>query len=617
MRKLYWTDSILFYNPHMRRSLSAHTLSFLCPILIGLIALLLYLPAIHFPFISFDDAGLIVLNPFIRELSPRTLRLVFSSYDPELYIPLTFISYQVDYLIGGLDPSIYHVTNILLHAMNAMLVFFVMNVWRRDAVLAAVVALLFAVHPINTEAVAWASARKDLLSSVFLLLSTLAFLRSEQSRDRRGGALAIALFACALLAKVTVLVLPFVLLLMLWMDRPLTRRDVRRVLPFVALSVIFGIIALFGKSGNFAQHSLWLYPLLAAKDVAFSLMHILLPWHYAVLYPQTTPVTLLSAEFALPALVTIGLIAMMIVLCKRARIVTAGLAIFLTFLLPSFLTFSKDGGLYFASDRYAYVAALGIFFLIASGLRWAYRQSSTVLAQRTIVAACGAVLIGLTVQTYRQEQVWHDAITLFTHATQLYPNAAVAWNDIGSAYMDDKNTEKALRNFQQAISVNPHFTVARLNIANIYRSEGKTAMAQQAYADAIAAIDHSKPVQADDLLPYYVLGEVLDTQGKTDEALALYRQAVTLGPGIAEAHYNLGVRLHKYGKTDEAIAEYRRSIALDRHNADAHYYLAAVEGETGMLREARDELRIVLDLRPDDPDAARHLADLERMVGEE
>ncbi|NOS68019.1 MAG: phospholipid carrier-dependent glycosyltransferase, partial [Candidatus Peribacteraceae bacterium] len=240
----------------------------------GIVVLLaiIYGRSLFNDFVFWDDPDLILDNPFIRGLTPQNVVHAFSTYDPDLYVPLTTVSYQVNYVLGGLQPFIYHLTNLLLHAGSSILVGWIALRLSGKKSIALVTALLFAVHPVNVETVAWVSARKDVLSGFFFLLSLGSFLRWRTDDDRRWYVLALASFLFGLLSKVSILGLPFLLLLSDWhASRKFTKNSLLSSLPFFLLSIVFGYVAVFGKL--WGTSSLWVKFLVVMQLTAFSLWH--------------------------------------------------------------------------------------------------------------------------------------------------------------------------------------------------------------------------------------------------------------------------------------------------------------------------------------------------------
>jgi len=269
-------------------------------------------------FAPLDDGFLIVWNLAVRGFTRESFRLAFTTYDPELYIPLTLVSFQLNYVTAGLQPWMYHLTNLLLHAANALLVMGLLRMLlthdssrtREGARLAVILCgLLFAVHPLHTEAVVWIAGRKDLLSTFFALLSFIAYLRYRKG-SRRAYALSIVTFLLALLAKVTPLTLPVAFLLAdLLLER---RKDGWRMLtdkiPFLLLSTIFGLVAMGGKERVLTEEGYGGAFLLAGKSMMFYTEKLLLPLRLNVYHPYRGAMSLTEPRLLIPSLLLLGLL---------------------------------------------------------------------------------------------------------------------------------------------------------------------------------------------------------------------------------------------------------------------------------------------------------------------
>ncbi len=591
--------------------------TFFFALLLAVTTLLLYFPVLNFGFISIDDTILVLKNPLIQSLDFTTLKRIFTSYDPELYVPLTMLSYHIDFLWSGLSPVAYHAQNLLLHILSTLLVFFLfLRLGLRNAG-ALFGATLFAVHPINTEAVAWVAARKDLLSTFFALLSIQAFLEYVHTNERRWFFGALIFFLAGLLSKATILLLPVFFFLLLSRENSLRSR-LQKLTPFMTLSVLFGMIAIMGKMRTFgAAIPLTSYPLLSFKAMHQTLLHFIAPLHLSPLYPQITPVSIFLPDFYIP-LFTISLLAAgTYVFGRSSKSLLIGISLFLVGFLPSFLTFTKNGEIYVTSDRYAYFASIGLFWIFASTIiflwdEWKARESDL---RHGVTALAVWSTLALFFLTIRQLPYWRSNESILRHIITTTPLHALAYNNLGAELQEQKKTNEAALAFRAAILQNPHFILPHINLASLYLAQGKRDEALQEYRQAIAAIDRTKPIQSDDLVGYYLLGTLLSDDGDDAGALTLFSEAAALAPEIAEAQMNLALTLHRLQKFPEAMLSYERAIALDASLTQAHYNLAELYAGAGKLPEALRELDAVLALEPGNEKARMHQARIRELLG--
>ncbi|MDD5054662.1 MAG: tetratricopeptide repeat protein [Candidatus Peribacteraceae bacterium] len=574
------------------------------------VAALFYLPTVGFGFVAMDDNLLVVNNQLIRSLDLHTLKRIFTSFDPELYVPLTTLSFNLNFVMGGLEPWIYHLTNIALFAVNVALVFSVTEKLSGKRWISIITALLFLVHPINTEAAAWVSARKDLLSTCFYLLSILFWLKDDEGEDKLGYIYSITVFTLALLSKVTAVTLPVVLILLeLRKTYGRTRKELAiRLSPFFVLSIIFGLIAILGKSKNLVELSIIETLLLGAKSTAFMFWKIFLPANLSVLYPQNGTVNI--AAFILP-LISIGiLLAVLLLTMKKWRTISLCILFTVITFAPNFFTFMKNGEIYVFSDRYAYLPSIGLFLAAAIVihqliLKW----------PKLITASVSIVLVILGTLSQIQAQTWRDSMTLLTYTLTLNPRSAIAHNNLGTVLMDQGNDEGALKEFDLAIENNPRLMNAWINRGNVLTRRGDVTGAKESDQAAIRSIGETNTLRPDDLLGYYALGERLEKEGKIEEALTTFIDAAKRAPHIAEAQYNAAVMLHKHGKPEQAVELYTKAVALDPTMLDARYALAALLAERGLLPEAASHLRAIVAIDPGYAQAAVHLQRINAILG--
>lgn len=558
-------------------------------------------------FVTWDDMGLIKENPHVREMTLATVKHVFSSYDPELYIPLTFLTYQVDYVLGGGSPVPFHLTNIVLHALNALLVMWLLYLLLGNGIIALGLGLLFALHPLNTEAVAWMSARKDTLSTFFFLIALIANLLFDERKDARMYMTSLLAFLLGLLAKVMIVMLPVVLILLdLLRGRPITKRSLIEKVPFFALSVIFGIIALFGKKEILVSSTLWQKILMAGKSTAFYLEKFVLPSGLSVMYPYGKTIKTFSVDFLLPLAITLLLIAAIVWFRKRKRAVSVGLAWFLLTLVPTFTNFAKGGEIYVASDRYAYVPMIGLLIAIGAIASGWLAQSRGVREyaskQRSLGAVTIFVLILFAWRSSVQASTWKTSEALYKNVLRSYPAAQAAHNNLGMEYLLQGKPNDALKQFDLALAIrSDHRT--KVNRASALLRKGMVDAAMKEYEE-VARLAPDLPDG------HYGMGNIHRSSGRLGEAVMQYERALAADPTYTNALNNLGAVYIQLQDWDKAIATLQRSIELHPEFAASYYNLAGAYERSGMKAEAEAAYREAIRLEPEDPDALATLATL-------
>lgn len=580
-------------------------------------------------FVRFDDGLLIVENPIARGITPNNVAKAFTTYDPELYVPLTIVSYQLDYMIGGTSPFIYHAHSLALHVINAILVAwlaFLLSASRRVGMLSG---LLWALHPLHVEAVSWAAALKDVQSTTFFLSSLIAYVYGRSGDRTLLYWASITLFTLGLLSKVVVIALPVVLLLLEWREKGrVSSNTLVRILPFVALAIVFGCIAVFGKIDVLASSTPWETLLMALKSTVFTLGKLAWPWDLSVLYPYEGSVSIFAPAFFVPAL-TLGVIFAAVTLAaQRSRDVPFAFAFFLVTLVPTFTNFSKLDSLFITSDRYAYIPSIGLAFLVALGIdhalslpgRHAFMRTKT-----TVIWSVTCIVLAVLASLARTQSLsWNDTESLFRGVLRLYPSSFIAHNNLGNFYLRQGKTDDAIREFEAGLVDREH---ARLlnNLGRAYGKKGLVDTAEKHFrrslelepsnaetyvqfgrmfadnarsAEAYEAYDTAIALQPTLAAAYLNRGALFLDEGHLDEAAKDFNDAALYDPALAHARYNLGIIYAKRGNPDEAIEAYEAAIALQPSFFEARFNLAMLYAKKGMLLEARDQLVAAKKLRP-------------------
>lgn len=523
------------------------------PHLLALAAILmlttaLYAQVIGFDFVLLDDPMLVSENPLIAEPSLSSAWTAVTSYDPELYVPLTTLTYLLESALLGMQPWHFHLVNMLLHLACVCCVFAFVRRITSSMTQAAIVATLFAVHPINTETVAWVSARKDLLSTFFSLSSILLYLGYREQGKRTTLAGCLLLFLLALLSKGTALMLPGILLLIDWKQKRSDRRSVvLEKIPFFALSILFFIIALMGKSVLVAHASVTDMALMAFRSTVLYVQLIFFPLHQSAIYLYERSVSITTPDIAASAIVVVALTAMALRFRSRYPAILFGWMWFILWLLPTYFHYSHDGvSVFVASDRYAYVAAIGIFLALASAIDALLQRLATSRSRRAalwVAMACITVL--LCSLTLHRTRVWANGFTLSHDVLSQYPSEYHSRYNLALAYERRGQVENALREYRATITLRPQYVNAYVN-----------------------------------------LGALIAAQGDIASAIDIFMEGTRVRPDAPQLHYNLGLAYQHLSRWDEAIASYKRAIAIESMYREAYRNLATVYGEKKMYEEA-------------------------------
>ena len=512
--------------------------------------LIIYIPLFSNQFISLDDPTLIVNNPLLQTVSFGNIWQMLTSFDPELYVPLTSLSYLVDRILFQLSSFGVHLTNLLMHIANAILVgWFALKVSKRRSI-ALLVMIFFAVHPIQTEAVAWASARKDLLSSFFFLLSINFYLSYKDGASKRWYLGSLAFFLCALLSKVSVAFLPIALLLF-------CKKNWKELIPYFCLSVLFGIIALFGKGDAVGSGAMVESLLIIPKSITFYLWKLTVPTGLSLLYPQAEAITFTSLEFQFPLIFLVIISAIIFLWKKWSKAPLFWWLFFLIALTPSF--FASHRGekyldVYFASDRYVYLASIAFFMI--SALIVNYLAANFRKQKMVVWGLAGVIVLILSVITYGQVGLWQNSGTLYRHVLNYYPKAHIAKTGMGNYYREQKRFEDAIAAYRSSLKI-------------------------QETAEAA-----------------YNLGVVLNRTGRIPDALEAYEKAIEINPNFAAAYLNIGAIYIKTNRPQDAVEYFLKVTEIDADAADPYFNLGVAYALQELDQEAIEAFETFLRREP-------------------
>src|SRR5437667_1120360 len=543
-----------------RREPEAHALThrwgfWLLPVLIALVTVVPFLQTLDNQFVNWDDDKNLLKNPHYRGLGWSQLRWMWTAFHLGHYIPLTWMTFGLDYLLWGMNPLGYHLTNLLLHAANAVVFFFITRRLLTRAlpspserghtlaVSAAFAALVFAIHPLRVESVAWATERRDVLSGLFYLSAVLAYLRACDREERGRGWYwgAVALFAGALLSKSMAVNLPVVLMILDvyplrrlggsigWRSKPARRIYVEKI-PFVLLAAVASAIAVMAQFSihaalPLAQLSVPGRLAVSAYGLSFYLGKMIVPVNLSPLYELPRTVSPWAMPFILSFGLAIAITAIVLSLRRRMLGLPAAWLAYLVVLLPVLGIFQS--GPQIAADRYTYLAGLGWAILAGAGLLSSWSRLPFLLIGLVVF-----IPVGLGTLTWNQVQVWHDSKTLWAHALAIDPNSSVAQNDFGEALAQQGKPAEAIEHYRQAVNIKPDYADAHYNLGGALAQQGKL-------ADAIHHYQRALQITPDDADAHTHWGLVLAQQGRLAEAIEHYRQALRINPGHADAQSNL------------------------------------------------------------------------------
>ena len=643
-------------------------------LLLTVVTLVVFWPVHSHEFLLWDDHRNIYENPTLQSFSLDHILSFWRAPYMDLYIPFTYMLWALTAAVsrwvspqptGGvpLDPHLFHSLNLLVHLLNVLVVWRIVRLLlgrtmregqssapgqthARVEWAACSGALLFAVHPLQVETVAWVAGFKDVLCGCLSLVAIWQYLRyasrdadaassgkpsqGQGQRMWRHYGLVTGIFVLALLAKPTAVVVPVVAwLLDVWGWPRTWRTRMPVVLMWLVIAMLWGIFTTRVQPATNVLYTapLWARPLIAGDAVAFYLYKFVFPFWLGVDYGRAPEVVLAQSWLWLTGLVPWGLAvwlwykrAQVPWLTTAAGVVVAGLLPVLGFIPFDFQNYST------VADHYMYTALLGP----ALALAWGLAQSP----RRVLAVGCVVVLEVLGIRSAWQTRYWHTTMSLFEHALAVNPRSAVAHNNLGLALAAENRITEAMDHYMEALRLMPSYALAHYHLGLLLMSQGQTQEAIHHYTEAVRllptyaeahnnlgmalanqgrsaeAIEHyiaAVQLQPENAEAHNNLGNVLASQGQTEEAIRHYTAALRLQPTFAEPHNNLGTALANQGRSAEAIAHYTEALRLQPSYARAHYNLANTLNKQGQTQEAIHHYMEALRLQPTFAEAHHNL----------
>jgi len=583
-------------------------------------------------FINLDDSKYVTENRNVQNgLTLDSMIWAFTTTQVANWHPLTWLSHMLDCQLYGLNPKGHHLTNVFLHLLNTLLLFFILQrmtgaLWR-----SGLVAAFFALHPLHVESVAWVAERKDVLSTLFWLLTMWGYIWYVERPRLTRYLLTLLAFTLGLMTKPMLVTMPCVLLLLdYWPlkrfqlsqpggDTPATTgifkeqgvpflRLLLEKTPFFALAAASSIVTFLAQRSGGAVSALDVYPVkirIANALVSYVsyIGQMVWPRGLAVFYPH--PGTHLPGWHAVGAGLLLACISIAVIrAARRHPYLAVGWLWYLGTLVP--VIGLVQVGAQAMADRYTYVPLIGLFVIIA----WSIPDLLAGNHYRKIVLsmAVGTVLLALTVSSWLQVQHWKNNLTLFKHALKVTAKNYVAHDSLGNALAQQGKVEEAIDHYYEALKIKP-------NLVNLHNNLGVALLEQRKVKEAMSHYDIALRLNADYAETYNNFGVAWFTVGEFDKAIAHYHEALRLDPAYGKAHNNMGNALVEHGRFEEAILHYSKALETKVHYPEAHNNLGVALAQQGKLNEAIVQFKEALLLKPDYTQARANLDLALAMVG--
>jgi len=595
-------------------------------------------------FINYDDDQYVYDNPMVTQgLKLSGIAWAFTTSYSAYWHPLTWLSHMLDCQLWGLNAGDHHLTNVMFHAANALLLFMVL---RRMTGLrpgegagaaaapagtlwpSAFVAALFAIHPLNVESVAWVAERKNVLSTFFWLLTLWAYARyAEKSKFRSPESkvfygLALGFFALGLMSKPMLVTLPFVLLLLdYWPLRraardewrvtrdknpgfqPSTKRILRLVLekvPFLLLAAASSVATYLGQKSVGAMMTFEQIPLgvrLAKVPVNYVIYLRNTIWPEGLAIPYPCPPAYPVFLVALCILLLAGVTLLVLWAAKSKPYAAVGWFWFLGTLVPV-IGLVQVGGTPVA-DRFTYVPQIGLYLAIAWMIRdwtvsWRYRRQALGLAATLVITA-------LMVCAWKQTSYWRNSETLWRRALACTSDNFIGHNNLGNALLKMGRVDEAITQYQKALEIKPDFAEAHNNLGYVQFQKNNV-------DEGIAHFQKALQINPDYAEAHYNFGYALCQKGRVDEGITHFQRALQIKPDFAEARNNLGSALLQMGSVNEAIAQYQQALQINPDSTTVRHNLDIALRQKSRVDDALAQCQKALQIKPDSVEALNNLA---------
>jgi Flp pilus assembly protein TadD len=575
-------------------------------------------------FVNYDDPVYVSENPNVQTgLTGEGIIWAFTSSHASNWHPLTWLSHILDCQIYGLNAGGHHLTSLLFHVVNTLLVFVVFKRMTGALWQSAFVAAMFALHPLHVESVAWVAERKDVLSTFFWMITMWAYIRYVERPGFRRYMLVFLFLALGLMAKPMLVSLPFVLLLMdYW---PLNRFQCARPnitnsqtdrspnacyqrsfallilekAPLVVLATVSGIVTFLVQRAGGAVCSSDVLPLqirLANALVSYVSYFgkFIWPLNLSVFYPH--PGMRPIWQVAVCLMLLLGLSVLVLWKRHRCSYLTTGWLWYLGTLVP--VIGVVQVGAQSMADRYTYVPLIGLFIIIAWGVadlvsRWRYRRLA-------LVVSAGLALVLLGTCTWLQVRYWNNSITLFEHALDVADKNYLAHNNLGLGLAHEGRLAKATVHYSKALQIKPDYAKAHINLGGALARQGE-------FKEAIGHYLKALQISPNLAEGHNNLGVALTRQGEFKEGIGHYLKALQIKPDYADAFNNLGNALAQLGRLEEAISCYSEAVRMKPDLAEGYNNLGVALERQGILRQAIVHYSKALQIKPDYAEARHNL----------
>ncbi len=569
-------------------------------IAVSIITLLTYIsfsPSLNNKFTNWDDTVYVLENPLVVN-NHVPVKEIFKTPVSANYHPITMLTLAWNYESGKLNPKGYHKENVVFHVLNTCLVFFfVFLLTRGKLFMASMVALLFGIHPMHVESVAWISERKDVLYVFFLLAGLISYLQYRQSKKMAWYLLTLFVFILSCLSKGMAVVFPILLLLIDYLSEvKFERKIITEKIPFFITSLIFGVAAFKIQNGeaitDMQFFTFFQRIMFASYGALMYIVKFILPINLSAYYPYPT----LNKNggvpfiFYLSPFILLGIIASVYFFFRKEKVLVFGLLFYFVSVVLV-LQFISVGTVIMA-DRYSYLSYIGLAYIVAHYLTKIWLTNNKY--KFPVIAITVFIMLVFSIQTYARTQVWKDSDTLWTDVIDKIDNSSQAdkaYVNRGRYYHSIQQNDKAISDYNNAIKLNSGYAFSYNNRGNIYRERGQDAAALSDYNIAIA-------LEPNNYLPYSNRANIYKNRKENDKAMKDFLRSISLNPNYWANYYNRGLYYYDLLDDEKAVEDYNKAIQLNYGYVDLYYRRGMSYVRLKRFANAINDFSIAIQINP-------------------
>ncbi len=550
------------------------------------------IPVLQNDFISFDDPSYVTENPLIQHLNSESIKKFFTEQFVSTYQPIVMLSYAIEYKLFGLNATGFHLFSLLVHLMNVVLVFLLAQRLLKDRIGAVVAALLFGIHPLHVESVAWVASQKDVLYACFFLGASLCYLKYARDSDRKYYLLAMLLSVLSLLSKAQAVVLPVVFLLYDYLlHRKIDSKAILEKVPFFVLSLLFGAVAFSIQSKSGAIQDFGYFPfyervLFACYGFVCYIMQTVVPIKLSVFYPYPETLDKINSPLVYAAPVIVAALAALVFKYRKNRVLVFG-ALFFCVTIALVIQLIPVGTAVRA-DRYSYVSLIGL--LIFAGYLFALIYEARPAQQKALTALAGLYFVIIGGLTFSRTTAFKDSLAVYNDALENYPSFMI-YNNRGVIFFNNKQYKEALADFEEVEKIKPAFPNIWYNSGYAWQQLGNMPKALEHYSRALKA----DPKNTDILSKVQAIHT---TQNDLATALGDANKILELKPDLVEAYFNRAELLGRMGRTKEAVTDLDKVIGMKPDFAAAFNDRGIANSMMGNNEQALKDFDKMIQLSP-------------------